>query len=78
MLTGNNYSTHDLLCQADSVPVDDVSADLVERDDGGALLQLAALQQQLARHLRVHHHVVQLQQDSHCSCVQLNRMVVVV
>jgi hypothetical protein len=37
--------------------VNDVVRDLVERDDGDTALELALLQQQLARLLVVHHHL---------------------
>ena len=52
--------TDQLLGSLDSCVVDGPGGDLVEGDDGVAALQLPLLQQLLARHLRVHHHVVQL------------------
>lgn len=50
--------TYNLLSYLHSSLVDDLSGDLVERYDGSSGLQVAPLQQQLARDLGVYHYIV--------------------
>lgn len=59
-ISAMNMCTNQLLRPVDSAGINGSSSDLVERDDGDACLQLAALQQLLAHHLSAHNHVVQL------------------
>ena len=57
-----------MLSSANDSIRDRAARNAIERNDGDPALQLALLQQQLARLLRVHHNVVKAASGSHLKC----------